>query len=335
MAFNAPVIDRRVVLKTLGSVVAGAAVSRLSYAANGVRPKSLVGLFPIASTPFTPDNKLDLDCLNAEVRFCNRSDVPGLIWPQIASGWSTLSTSERLAGAESMLAAGRGGKTAIVIGVQTTGGDLPGAVALANHAEKNGADAICSLPPEGSGAAILEYYKAIGNATSLPLFVQTIGDMSVDSVVEMYKSIPTMKVVKDEAGDPLTRVTELREKTGNKLAVFAGKGVRNMMDEMRLGFTGFCPVVGLADVFQQAWELYQAGKQREAFDMFGRVQAFSTITNADRYLLVARGIFKETTKSRPTPGMGASNGSQAPLTEADKKVVRDALNTYLKPYLRG
>jgi dihydrodipicolinate synthase/N-acetylneuraminate lyase len=222
-----------------------------------------------------------------------------------------------------------------VIGVQTTGNDLPGAIALAKHAEKNGADAICSLPPDGNSAAILEYYKAIGGATNLPLIVQTIGDMPVDAVVEMYKAIPTMKVVKDEAGDPLTRVAELREKTSDKLAVFAGKGVRNMMDEMRLGFTGFCPVMGLADVFQQAWELYEAGKTREAFDMFGRIQAFSTITNADRYVLVARGIFKETTKPRATPGMGGSAGSQTPLTEAEKKVVRDALDTYLKPYLRG
>ena len=29
------------------------------------------GLFPVAQTPFTPDNKLDLDCLAAQVKFCN------------------------------------------------------------------------------------------------------------------------------------------------------------------------------------------------------------------------------------------------------------------------
>ena len=335
MAFDGPAMDRRAVLKTLGSVAAGAVMSTVSFAANGGSAKPLRGLFPIAASPFTQDNRLDLDCLNAEVSFCNRGRVPGLIWPQIASGWSSLSASERFAGAEAMLATGKGGATAIVIGVQTKGNDLAGAIAFAKHAEKNGADAICSLPPDGSTAAILEYYKAIGSATDLPLFVQTIGDMSVDSVVEMYKSIPTMKVVKDEAGDPLARVTELRAKTGDKLAVFAGKGVRNMMDEMRLGFSGFCPVMGLADVFQQAWELYEAGKARESFDMFGRILAFSTIANADRYVLVARGIFKETTKSRPTPGMGGASGSPAPLTEDEKRVVRDALSTYLKPYLRG
>jgi dihydrodipicolinate synthase/N-acetylneuraminate lyase len=241
---------------------------------------------------------LDLDCLAAEVKFCNSASVPGFIWPQIASGWSTMTANERYSGTEAILSAGRGGKTALVIGVQTQNNDLPGAIAFAKHAAQHGADAICSLPPEGNDTALLSYYKAIGGATDLPLFVQTIGDMSVDLIVEMFRSIPTMRVVKDEAGDPLARVAEIRQRTGDKLGVFAGKGVRVMIDEMQLGFAGYCPVVALADVYQEAFELYEAGKPREAFDMFGRILAFDSIAHADQYLLVARGVFKENTKSR-------------------------------------
>ena len=349
MAYFMSNMDRRTLLKTLGTVTAGAAFSKYSMAAAVAGRKSFNGLFPIASSPFTQDDKLDLECLANEVKFCNRGGVPGLIWPQIASGWSTLTTAERLAGAEAMIAAGKGGKTAIVIGVQTKGNDLPGAVAFAKHAAQHGANAICSLPPEGDDAAIVSYYKAIGAATDLPLFVQTSGNESVDLVVQLFNEIPTVSVVKDEAGDPLQRVGELLSRTNGKLAVFAGKGVRQMMDEMRLGFTGFAPTVGMADIFQQAWELYKAGKIRESYDMFGRIQAFSTIVGADSYVMVARGIFKEDTKSRPTPGLsavmgggagggrggGGAGASTGPLTDADKKNVRDALNTYLKPYLRA
>ena len=112
---------------------------------------------------------------------------------------------------------------------------------------------------------------------------------------------------------------------------------------MQLGFTGFCPTVGMADLFQQAWELWQAGKPRESYDMFARIQAFSTITDADQYVMVARGIFKEDTKARATPGMGTGGGAGGggaraaggPMTAADKKVVVDALHAYLGPYLRG
>jgi 4-hydroxy-tetrahydrodipicolinate synthase len=337
MAFGDCELDRRTVLKTLGAVAAGAALGRTGLAAamSPAGGKTLRGLFPIASSPFTPEDKLDLDCLKAEVTFCQRGGVPGIIWPQIASGWSTLTTNERFAGAEALTAAGKGGKTAIVIGVQTQGNDLPNAIAFAKHAAKSGADAICSLPPEGGNAAMLEYYKAIGAATDLPLFVQTIGEMPVDLIVEMYKAIPTMKVVKDEAGDPLARITEIRQKTGDKIGVFAGKGVRIMIDELQLGFAGYCPVVGMADVYQQAFELYEKGKPREAFDMFARILAIGSIAHVDQYMMVARGIFKETTKSRPTPGMGAGNAKQPPLTDKEKQAVRDALNTYMKPYLKG
>jgi 4-hydroxy-tetrahydrodipicolinate synthase len=330
-------VDRRTVLKTLSSIAAGMALSKAGFAAPSASPgnRPFRGLFPIGQTPFTQDDKLDLDCLAAEVKFCNRASVPGFIWPQIASGWSTMSASERFAGAEAILAAGKGGRTALVIGAQTQNNDLPGAIAFAQHAAKNGADAICSLPPKGDDAAMLSYYKAIGGATDLPLFVQTIGDMSVDLIVEMFRAIPTMRVVKDEAGDPLARVTEIRQRTGDKIGVFAGKGVRLMIEEMQVGFAGYCPVVALADVYQQAFELYQAGKPREAFDMFGRILAFDSISHADQYLMVARGIFKENTKSRPMPGMGDPNKKPEPLTESDKKAVLKALDTYLKPYLRG
>jgi 4-hydroxy-tetrahydrodipicolinate synthase len=330
-------VDRRTVLKTFSSIAAGMALSKAGFAAPFASPgnKPFRGLFPIGQTPFTQDDKLDLDCLAAEVKFCNRASVPGFIWPQIASGWSTMSVSERFAGAEAILAAGKGGATALVIGVQTQNNDLPGAIAFAQHAARNGADAICSLPPKGDDAAMLSYYKSIGSATDIPLFVQTIGDMSVDLIVEMFRSIPTMRVVKDEAGDPLARVTEIRQRTGDKIGVFAGKGVRLMIEEMQLGFAGYCPVVALADVYQQAFELYQAGKPREAFDMFGRILAFDSISHADQYLMVARGIFKENTKSRPMPGMGDPNKKPEPLTESDKKAVLKALDTYLKPYLRG
>lgn len=296
--------------------------------------KRLSGLFPIGETPFTADNKLDLDCLAAEIKFCNRGRVNGFVWPQIASGWSTLSEQERLDGAEALLAAGKGGMTAVVIGVQAIGGDLATSLRYVRHAAEHGADAIISLPPEKSGdQAMLEYYKAIGAATPLALVVQSQGDMSVDLIVQMFAQIPTMKCVKDEAGNPLARISQIRQATGNKLAVFAGNGVRTMIDEMRLGFSGYCPTTGLADIYQAAFDLWHAGKQQEAFDMFGRILAFDSIQGVNQYMLVARGVFKETTTHRPTPGMG--NRGEGLLDEAQKQNIRDSLNEFLKPYLHA
>jgi 4-hydroxy-tetrahydrodipicolinate synthase len=331
--------SRRDFLQVAGATAIGAALSSAAQAMDNAAPhgKPFWGVFPIGQSPFTPDDKLDLDSLAAEVKFCNRGGVAGLAWPQIASGWSTLSDKERLDGTEAILAAGKGGKTSLVIGVQTAGGDIAGSIRYAKHAAKNGADAIVSLPPEKANAdAMLEYYKTIGAATDLPLVVQSQGDMSVDLIVEMFRQIPNMKCVKDEAGIPLERITQIRERTNNKLAVFSGKGVRTMLDEMRLGFSGHCPTTGLADLYQSTFDLWHGGKKKEAFDMFGRIQAFISIPYADQYSLQARGIFKENTVSRKMPGMGGGSGRETiPFDDTQKRVIREALDEYLKPYLRA
>jgi len=333
---------RREFFRRIGAGAITLALANSGFAAEG---KALQGLFPIGTTPCTPDNKVDFDCLAAEVKFCNRGGVHGFVWPQIASGWASLTQKERMDGAEAILAAGKGAKTTLVIGVQSKDGGVSDSIEYAKHAARHGADGIVSLPPDkADSAALLEYYKTIGKATDLPLFVQSTGDMSVDLLVRMFQEIPTMKVVKDEAGNPLQRVGEILERTGGKLNVFSGNGVRTMITEMERGFTGHCPTVGMADIYAQAFDLWHTGKKREAFDMFGRVLAFESIPNAGSYVMVARGVFKENTISRPMSMSGGGGGGGAmggggrrpeSLDERGKKEIRDALGTYLKPYLRG
>jgi dihydrodipicolinate synthase/N-acetylneuraminate lyase len=327
-------MNRRMFLHLSGAFAATATLPRALSAAPTVGAKPLAGLFPIGETPFTPDDQLDLECLAAEVKFCKRGGVKGFVWPQIASGWSNLSEQERLNGAEALVTAGKGGKTAVVIGVQSVGGDLSTSLRYAKHAADHGADAIISLPPEkASDQALVDYYKAIGAATPLPLIVQSQGEMSVDVIVEMFSQIPTMKCVKDEAGNPLERITQIQQRTEGKLAVFAGNGVRTMIDELQLGFSGYCPTTGLSDVYQAAFDLWHAGREREAFDMFGRILAFESIEGVGQYILVARGVFKETTTHRPTPGMGTRRPTK--LDDAQKEIIRKSLDQFLKPYLHA
>jgi uncharacterized membrane protein YgcG len=125
---------------------------------------------------------------------------------------------------------------------------------------------------------------------------------------------------------------------------------------------GLCPTPQYADILQQVQELWWAGKKREAFLIFGQVQAFATIPGATEYLMVARGVFKETNTSRQQPmepearrsgdsggagggtgaggaagGSGGGGGARnhARMTDSQKEFIRDALNVYLKPVLRA
>jgi 4-hydroxy-tetrahydrodipicolinate synthase len=350
--------SRRALLQSAGALALGAVLApSLAHAADvqGAQlstpsGKPLRGLYPIVQTPFTPDDKLDTDLLAKEVQWLNRGQVGGMIWPVFASSWSTLTDAERIAGAEAMLAAGKGGKSAIAIAVQNMAWDTKTSVRYAKHAAKNGADAIVSIPPNNgwnvTDQQVIDYYKAIGKATDLPLVVQTRGTISVDLMIKLLEQVPTIRATKDEVGDPLVRAGELIARSNNKLAIWAAGGGTgaDLMKELPLGFTGLCPTPQYADILQQAMELYWAGDKPGAFSMFARVQTFAAIPGATEYMMVARGVFREDTKFRQQPmepeaprsgGGGGDRPARAPLTAAQKQAIVEAMNVYLKPYMRA
>jgi 4-hydroxy-tetrahydrodipicolinate synthase len=350
--------DRRALLRTAAAAVVlggGGLVQGTAAAAQGPDPKTpsgkpLRGLYPILQTPFTEKDQLDADLLAAEVKYVNRGGCGGMIWPVFASSWSTLSDAERIEGAETILAAGKGGRSAIAIAVQNTAWDTATSVRYAKHAAAHGADAILSIPPNNgwnvSDQTVIDYYKAIGSATDLPLIVQTRGTIGVDLMLRMFQQIPTMKATKDEVGNPLERVGPLTKGTGGKLAVWAAGGGTGaeLWQELPLGFVGLCPTPQFADILQQVMTLYWAGAKTAAFDMFGRVQGLATLPGAVEYALVARGVFKETTRFRPQPmepeanaGRPAGTGGRrpGPPSEAQKMAIREAIDTYLRPYARA
>jgi 4-hydroxy-tetrahydrodipicolinate synthase len=369
--------DRRTFLQTVGMLGLAAALPQIAEAAEvpdvkgadlkTPSGKPLRGLYPIMETPFTADDKLNTDALASEVAFINRGRVNGMIWPVFASSWSSLSDAERIQGAETILAANKGGKSAVAIAVQNTAWAIPTSIRYAKHAAAHGADAIAAMPPNNgwnvTDDAIVDYYKQIGGATDLPLIVQTRGTVSVDCMLRMFKEVPNMKATKDEVGNTLERATQLIQGTDNKLAVWAAGGGTGtqLLESLPIGIVGLCPTPQVADLLQQVMDLYWAGKKRDAFDMFGRVQALATIPGATEYLMVARGVFPEGTKSRPQPmepearaggggggaraagggggggaaGGGGGRGAAAPLTDKEKEAIHYALDFYLKPYLRG
>jgi 4-hydroxy-tetrahydrodipicolinate synthase len=289
--------------------------------------RPLRGIFPIAQTPFTAAGGLDLDAIAAEVRFVRRCGAHGFVWPQLASEYSTLTESERLAGAEAILAAAGPLRPAVVIGVQAH--DPQAAVRYARHAAKFGADAVIALPPPGSPApeALLAYYQPIGAATELPLFIQAVGDMPVEIILRLAAAIPTLRCVKDEAGaSPLPRIAAL----GGRLHVFTGGHGVTLIDEMIRGSAGSMPAASFADLYAAAWDQWQAGRGGEALAAFSRAITFVPEVQvygiqALKYILHLRGVF-------PSYVVRAKD-ARAPFDDSAKRALRE-IYEFLKPHLR-
>jgi 4-hydroxy-tetrahydrodipicolinate synthase len=340
--------DRRAFLKFFGVSALGLAFhDGMMFGTAGPGSKPLRGIFPVAQTPFTESNKLDLDALVEEVRFIDRGGVHGFVWPQVSSEWMTLSEAERLEGAEAIASTGKKLRPAIVIGVQ--GPNVASAIKYAKHAERVGADAIISLPPSENSdpKTDLEYYKAVGGATQLPLFVQAVGNMNVDLLIEMYKAIPTFRYVKDEAGNPLMSIGPLRQRSSDQLKFFSGNHGRDLIDEMRRGSCGSMPAAPFADLYAQTWDLWHEGKHDEAMAMQGRTLLYITEVvshgpESMKYILCLRGVFR-TYGVRKQHGQSFSSAAklaagsaetETHLDDEGKQALRETLN-HLKPYLKA
>ena len=207
---TAPVSRRQALSAILGGV--------FTLAARGAKGEDLRGIYPIVQTPYTSAGGVDFKALEAEVKFLDKTGVHGIVWPQRASQYQFLTVEERLEGAERIAAANHGLRPKLVLGVQ--GPDTATAVRYAKHAAKLEPDAIIALPTRDSGEfdldEVLAYYEGVASACDLPLFVQTTGNMSVEFVLKMAERIPTLRYIKDEAGDPIQRLEQFREATKGK-----------------------------------------------------------------------------------------------------------------------
>ncbi len=347
---SAPGLNRRQFISRVGLGALALGLGVRGVAATAPKGKKLQGIFPIAQTPFTTADKLDVGALVKQLEFLDRGGVHGYVWPQLASEWTTLSEGERLEGMAAIGQSARKLRPAIILGVQ--GPDLTTVRRYIGAAEKAGADAIISLPPADTSdvKAVAKYYQDVGHSTALPMFVQAVGNMDVDLLLELYRTVPNMRFIKDEAGDPLQRVKPLREQSHDEIKVFSGNHGRKMIDELAAGFSGSMPAAGLADLYATTFDLWQAGKQDAARESHARTLAaldpmLRYGMEGMKYVLEARGVF--TTHAARTPPATGSNSMKAaakmatsggaktkPLDEAGQQELR-ALIASLKPHLKA
>lgn len=98
----------------------------------------------------------------------------------------------------------------MVIGVQSRTGDPAGIERCARHAEEIDADGLICIPQtDVDHTGLPAFDQRLSEFTSLPIMVQAVGDVPVDLMVKMYETIPIVRYLKDETGDPTARVGEI------------------------------------------------------------------------------------------------------------------------------
>src|SRR5665811_598006 len=126
------------------------------------------GIIDVPVTPFTYDNKIDLDTFARVIEFLLRHNASSLcINLHLAESLNlTLDERKRLAKTAVEVVAGR---VPVIVHVSMPGTDQ--AVDLARHAEEAGADCVIAIAPyywKPSQEALYAHFSAIMSATGLP-----------------------------------------------------------------------------------------------------------------------------------------------------------------------
>ena len=276
-------------------------------------PKSLAGVLPIVHLPFTKDDVIDETALRKQLDWAFSIGADGC-GTGMVSEILRLTTAERLQLAHLIpeIVEGRGLVFASV-GAEST----KQAVHWAKEAEKAGNDALMAIPPTLTGlpmAALIDYFTALAEATTLPLIVQDasayVGQaipLTVHTAL-LEKFGPAKILFKPEA-DPLgPNLSALRDETSGKARIFEGSGGIMLVDSYRRGIAGTMPGMDLLDGIIALWRALEEGYDDRAYEihfpicsiiameMQAGLDGFLAI---EKHLMVRRGLFESTHRRRP------------------------------------
>lgn len=160
------------------------------------------GIVPACVTPFDDQHNVNYDAVKTLVEYQIEAGAGGLFINGSSAEFLTLTDDERKKLAETFIREVNGRIPVIVhVGAR----DLAVAKELAAHAESIGASAIGTLPPLDREHSSLDsdfaWYKAVGEASSLPLFVYLRSDMGTSEIrpedfLARMESVPTFAGVK-------------------------------------------------------------------------------------------------------------------------------------------
>ncbi len=293
--------------------------------------KKWEGIFVIMQTPFLQTLEIDEESLRRETDFLARGRVHGAVWPAGAGESVSLSHSERLKYSEVVVKEAKG-RIPVLIGVH--GANKFEAMEYARYAEKIGADALHALGPTSDATdqeILADYFTSIASVSSLPICIQVSNaGMTTDFLLKLADRLPTVKILKLEAGNVPHEVTKVLRERKRTVIPSTGGGAMNLINEMERGSGGTMAGAGFADIQAEIWDLFHAGRKPEAESLFLKFLLSAVLERRSTYVLQKeilrrRGIFRTVVMR---------NTRKFNLDEADLKEL-DHIMELLKPHFRA
>ncbi len=281
-------------------------------------------LIPVI-TPFEDDGSVDEPTLRRLVDFYLRSEVQGLFALGSAGQGPAMAAAERKAAAEIIIDQ-VAGRCPVIVHVGTA--DTPTTVELALHASRRGAQGIGVIPPyyycDVPQSAVLEHFRAVGRAVSLPILIYENPKYSGISIspqlgAELKAAVPTIGGIKVAYGaGPMLDFVKLFP---DDVSVFTGNA--DIFGLVPFGVAGMInpPTSSMPELCVALWQALERGEYAAAVGLQSRVNALTrtVIANIRRH---GRGAVAETFRLRGIPVKRFPRWDAAPLPPDARAAIR-------------
>lgn len=231
------------------------------------------GVFPAATTPFTPDLAVDHAFLGRHLERMAEGGASAFVMLGSLGESATLTFDEKVAILETAIAATKG-RIPVVAGIAAL--STQEAVALAKRSAEVGCEGLMVLPPyvyRGDARETEAHYRAVLEATPLDclLYNNPVAygtDVLPEQILALAQAHGNLKAVKESSGDA-RRFASIRALLGDRLALFVG------MDDLALegfamGAQGW--IAGLVNALPEEsvrlMDLMESGQMKEAFELY-------------------------------------------------------------------
>jgi len=230
------------------------------------------GVYPAVTTKFTNDLKLDIPAYNKNIDFQIESGVDGIIIGGSLGEASTITNDERMTLLKETISTSNGRVPALINVAERTTKD---AIALAQMAERNGADGLMLLPPMQYKADEHEttvYFKTVANNTALPIMLYNNPvDYKIAVTIPMLDaltSVENIQAIKESSRD-ITNVTRQKNAFGDRYKILCGVDTI-ALECLVAGADGW--VAGLVNAFPREtvviYNLVKTGRIEEALKIY-------------------------------------------------------------------
>jgi len=234
--------------------------------------KTFTGVHWMLATPFTENEEVDVHSISNLMEKAYSSHCEGVVVLGVTGESARLTDQERQIITKEVIKNANG----MSVTVGTTAASTKATIIYSQEAEKLGASAVMiSAPPMGKPnlGALLNHYEKIAECIDIPIVVQdypqTSGvHMPPQFISQLAEKIPQVIYLKLEDPPTPTKITAIKNLTGDKLSIFGGLGGVFLLDELNRGSSGAMTGFAYPEVLVDIYTNVASGNVQEAENIF-------------------------------------------------------------------